>query len=70
MGKPETGRGTIGEVRDGSRDPWGGSELDGEIRDGSGDTQGGPGQVKGPSERSGTGRGTLEEVRKGSVSLE
>ena len=35
----------------------------GEVRDGSGDSRRCPGQVGGPSLRSGTGWGTLGEVR-------
>ena len=46
------GRGTLGEVRDGSRDP-----------------REGPGRVERPSEWSGTGQGTLREVRDGSGTL-
>ena len=38
---------------------WG---TNGEVRDGSGDPLGGLERVGGPSERSGTGLGTLEEV--------
>ena len=53
------GRGTLGEVRDGSK-------TLGEVRDGSEYPQGGLRQVEGPSGRSGTGRGTLGEVRDGS----
>ena len=34
-----------------------------EVWDGKGDTRGGPGQVGGPSGRSGMGRGTHGEVR-------
>ena len=36
------------------------------VLDGSWDTLGGPGRVGGPIGRSGTGRGTLGEVRNGS----
>ena len=48
--------GTLGEVRNGSG-------IHGEVLDGSGDHWGGPGWVGGKSGRSGTGLGTLEEVR-------
>ena len=37
----------------------------GEIRTKSGDPRGGPGLVRGPSGRFGTGRGTIGEVRNG-----
>ena len=37
----------------------------GVVRDGSSDSRGGTERVEGPSERSGTGRGTLGEVRDG-----
>ena len=60
------GRGTLGEVRDGSGDPRGCSGRVWTIpaaRDGSGDPQGGPGRVGGISMRSGTGWGTLSEAR-------
>ena len=43
----------------------GGSEWVGEVWDGLGDPQGGPGRVVGPLRRSGTGHGTLKEVRDG-----
>ena len=70
------GRGTFGEIRDGSGDPRGGPVRVGgpsrrsgsdwgtrwEVRDGSGDPRGGPGRVGGLSRRSGTGQGTLWEV--------
>ena len=60
---------TLGEVQDGSGDPWGGPELVGgrsgrsgigrgtlgEVQDGSRDPRGGLGLVEGPSGRSGTG---------------
>ena len=54
-----TDRGTLGEVRDGLRDPRGGPAL------WSGDPLRGLGRVGGLSARSGTGRGTLGEVRDG-----
>ena len=37
-----------------------------EVWDGSEEPRGGPGRFVGPSDRSGTGRGTLVEVRDGS----
>ena len=40
-----------------------------EVWDGLRDSQGDPGQVRGISVRSGTGRGTLVEVRDGSGDL-
>ena len=33
-----------------------------EVRDGSGEPRGGPGRVRGPSQLSGMGRGTIGEV--------
>ena len=71
--------GTLGEVRDTSRDPRGGpgqirgpSERSGtgqgtlwEVRDGSGDLRGGPGRIGGPLGRSESGPRTLPEVRNG-----
>ena len=73
------GRGTLGDVRDGSEDPRGGlgrfvgpswrfgtvRETLGEVRDGLRDPRGGWGQVGRPSGRFGTGWGTLWEVRDG-----
>ena len=62
-----TGRETLGEVRDGSRDPPRGKfRGTGEPpygRDGSGDPRGSPGRVGGSSGRSGTGWRTLGAVR-------
>ena len=51
---------TLGKVRDGSRDPWGGPGLVGGPMEGSETGWG-------PSGRSGTDQGTLREVRDGSV---
>ena len=72
------GKGTLGEVLDGSEsfgEVQDGLETLGEVRDGSGDPRGDPGRVRGPSKRSwtgrsllgrsGTGRGTIAEVRDG-----
>ena len=63
------GSGTLGEVLDGSEDPWGVLEEflfpSEQVRDGLGDPSGGPGMVRGPSGRSGTGKGTLGEYRDG-----
>ena len=50
------GWGTLREIQNGSKDPFGDSER-------VGNPQGGPGRVKGPSGRTGTGRGTFPEVR-------
>ena len=64
-----TGRGTLGEVWDGSgtiSDLWGGSGTLGEVGDELGDPRVGPGLVGGPSGWSGTGRGSIPEVRDGS----
>ena len=76
MGKPGKGRGTFGEVRDGSGDsrvgpvevgdPRGGPGWFGKWRDGSRDPRGAPRRLGGPSGRSLTGRGTLGEVLDGS----
>ena len=52
------GRGTLGEVQDGS------GTL-GEVQEGSEDNRGGPGQVLGLSGRSRTGWETLKEIREG-----
>ena len=60
------GRAILGEVWDVSGDPRGGPGQDegpSQRSVGSGDPRGGPVWVGGPSGRSGTGRGTLEEVR-------
>ena len=64
-GRYETGRGTIGEIRDGSWHTLGGSGLVGEVRDGlrtlekvrdgSGQPWGGPGGVRRPSGMLGRG---------------
>ena len=62
-------RGTRGEVLNGSGvtlDVRDGLRTLGVVRDRSGDPWGGPGRVGGPSGRSWTGRGTLEEIRDGS----
>ena len=56
-------RGTLSEVRDGSRDPWEGS---GRVKGPLEKVWDRLGQIGGPSERSETGRGTLGEVRDGS----
>ena len=57
-----TGRGTLGEVRDGSGDPLGGQRR-------VGDPWGGLKRVGGHLGIVGTGRGTLGEVRDGSGEL-
>ena len=49
-------RGTLGEVRDGSKTLW-------VVRDGLGNPLECPGQVGGPSGRSGTGRGYVGKYR-------
>ena len=71
-GRSGKGRETLGEVRNGSQDPKGGSgRVKGaSVRSGMG--QGpfrGPGRVEGPSGRSGTGRGALRRSRTGSETL-
>ena len=53
--RSKTGRGNLGEVRDGLSYLWG-------VQDDSQDPRNGPGYVGGPSGRSGTGLGTLGEV--------
>ena len=71
------------EVRDGTRDPWGGPgqivgllnrfgtgwESVREVRDGSGGFRGGPRQIVGLLNRSGTGWGSVREVWDGSGNL-
>ena len=57
------GRESLGEVQDGSRDPWRVLGPVGEVQDGSGDPRGGLGRVEGPLRRSRTGRGTLGRSR-------
>ena len=66
LGRCGTGKGTLGEVRDESRDlgeVWIGSGDPQEVQDGSGDPWGGPGRVRGTLRRSETGRGTLGKVQ-------
>ena len=68
--RSRTGRRTLVEVRDRSRDPGGSGMIFWtlrEVRDGSGDSRVDPGRVVGPSRRSRTGRGTLGEVLDGSL---
>ena len=58
-----TGRGNLRDVRNCFGRCGTGWETNGEVRDGSGDIWGGPGRVKGPLGRSGTGLekcGTVE----------
>ena len=62
MGRSGTSRGTLGEFRDGSRNPRGGP---GRL----GDPQGGLGWVGLPLGRSGTSWGTLGKFRVGSGDL-
>ena len=71
-GVPRGGPGRVGGPGVGPRrlgGPLGRSEtsqvIHEVVRDGSRDPRGGLGRVEGPSERSGTGRGTQEEVRDG-----
>ena len=57
------GQGTLGEIQDGSGDPWRGpGRVEGPL--------GGLGPIVGLSRRFGTGRGTLGEVQNGSRDLE
>ena len=58
LGRSGTGWGTRGDVQDGLGDLGEVRETLEEIWDGSGDPPKSPGRVGGPSERSGTGRGT------------